>query len=234
MPFGLFEKSWLAHIKKQPFPKELLPREQVVLKEDAKGEDKDEKKGREISFGDFAEVQELPARKLAHLGELLRERNRVKAAAAEYSKAYAMVGDKYESISNKYALTLLELRRLDEAEAVLRGSLRVYPGLPGTNVHLGRILLFRKDWAKAKAAYMEALSTNPFDPEVHVALTKIHDELGETALKERTVKAAALLTGLSETAIENAAWKFMRDPQELSGSNVPQTPDAGTAPDGGK
>ncbi len=235
MPFGLFEKSWLAHIKKQPFPKELLPREQVVLKEDAKGEDKDEKKkGREISFGDFAEVQELPARKLAHLGELLRERNRVKAAAAEYAKAYAMVGDKYESISNKYALTLLELRRLDEAEAVLRGSLRVYPGLPGTNVHLGRILLFRKDWVKAKAAYMEALSTNPFDPEVHVALTKIHNELGETALKERTVKAAALLTGLSETAVENAAWKFMRDPQELSGSNVSETPDAGTAPDGGK
>ncbi len=235
MPFGLFEKSWLAHIKKQPFPKELLPREQVVLKEDAKGEDKDEKKkGREISFGDFAEVQELPARKLAHLGELLRERNRVKAAAAEYAKAYAMVGDKYESISNKYALTLLELRRLDEAEAVLRGSLRVYPGLPGTNVHLGRILLFRKDWAKAKAAYMEALSTNPFDPEVHVALTKIHNELGETALKERTVKAAALLTGLSETAVENAAWKFMRDPQELSGSNATETPDAGTAPDGGK
>ncbi|HVG60903.1 MAG TPA: tetratricopeptide repeat protein [Hyalangium sp.] len=235
MPFGLFEKSWLAHIKKQPFPKELLPREQVVLKEDSKDQDKDEaKKGREISFGDFAEVQELPARKLAHLGELLRERNRVKAAAAEYSKAYAMVGDKYESISNKYALTLLELRRLDEAEQVLRGSLRVYPGLPGTNVHLGRILLFRKDWVKAKAAYMEALSTNPFDPEVHVALTKIHDELGETALKQRTVKAAALLTGMSETGVENAAWKFMRDPKELSGSNVTETPDAGTPADGGK
>lgn len=235
MPFGLFEKSWLAHIKKQPFPKELLPREQVVLKEDAKGQDKDDaQKGREISFGDFAEVQELPARKLAHLGELLRERNRVKAAAAEYSKAYAMVGDKYESISNKYALTLLELRRLDEAEQVLRGSLRVYPGLPGTNVHLGRILLFRKDWVKAKAAYMEALSTNPFDPEVHVALTKIHDELGETALKQRTVKAAALLTGMSETGIENAAWKFMRDPKELSSSNVTETPDAGIPADGGK
>jgi tetratricopeptide (TPR) repeat protein len=240
MPFGLFEKAWLAHIKKQPFPKELLPREQVVLKEDAKGQDKDDaKKGREISFGDFAEVQEIPARKLAHLGELLRERNRIKAAAAEYSKAYAMVGDKYESISNKYALTLLELRRLDEAEAVLRGSLRVYPGLPGTNVHLGRILLFRKDWLKAKVAYMEALSTNPFDPEVHIALTKIHHELGETALKERTVKAGALLTGLTEPGVENAAWKFMRDPKELSGANTPETPaggapDAGTPKDGGK
>jgi tetratricopeptide (TPR) repeat protein len=233
MPFGLFEKSWLAHIKKQQFPKELLPREDVVLKEDAKGQDKDDaKKGREISFGDFAEVQEIPARKLAHLGELLRERNRIKAAAAEYSKAYAMVGDKYESISNKYALTLLELRRLDEAEAVLRGSLRVYPGLPGTNVHLGRILLFRKDWLKAKVAYMEALSTNPFDPEVHIALTKIHHELGETALKERTMKAGAILTGMSETGIANAAWKFMRDPKELSGANTPETPAEGAA-DGG-
>ena len=123
-------------------------------------------------------------------------------------------------------------------EAVLRGSLRVYPGLPGTNVHLGRILLFRKDWLKAKVAYMEALSTNPFDPEVHIALTKIHHELGETALKERTVKAAALLTGMSEPAVENTAWKFMRDPKELSGANVsePQadTPDAGTPKDGGK
>jgi len=239
MPFGLFEKSWLAHIKKQPFPKELLPREEVVLKENSKDQDKDDaKKGREISFGDFAEVQEIPARKLAHLGELLRERNRVKAAAAEYSKAYGMVGDKYESISNKYALTLLELRRLDEAEQVLRSSLRVYPGLPGTNVHLGRILLFRKDWLKAKVAYMEALSTNPFDPEVHIALTKIHDELGETALKERTKKAGALLTGMTETGVENAAWKFMRDPKELSGSNVPetpaQTPASGGAKDGGK
>ncbi len=239
MPFGLFEKAWLAHIKKQPFPKELLPREEVVLKEHAKEDDKeDPKKGREISFGDFMEVQELPARKLAHLGELLRERNRVKAAAAEYAKAYQIVGDKYESVSNKYALTLLELRRLDEAEQVLRGSLRVHPGMPGTNVHLGRIMLFRKDWAKAKAAYMEALSTNPFDPEIHVALTKIHDELGETALKARTKQAGAILTGMTPDAIENASFKFMRDERELSGADVPpptpEKPAPEAAKDGGK
>jgi tetratricopeptide (TPR) repeat protein len=241
MSFPLFEKSWLAHIKKQSFPKELLPREEVVLKEDSKsGKDKeDPKKGREISFGDFMEVEEIPARKLAHLGEVLRERNHVKAAASEYAKVYQLVGDKYESVSNKYALTLLELRRLDEAEQVLRGSLRVHPGMPGTNVHLGRIMLFRKDWVKAKAAYMEALSTNPFDPEVHVALTKIHDELGETALMARTKQAGALLTGLTPEGIENAAYKFMRDERELSGSDVNNPPPGTPAPeaaskDGGK
>ncbi len=240
MSFPQFEKGWLAYIKKQPFPKELVPREEVVLKEEAKGKDKeDPKKGREISFGDFMEVDELPARKLAHLAEVLRERNRLKASASEYAKVYEIVGDKYDSVSNKYALTLLELRRLDEAEQVLLGSLRVHPGLPGTNVHLGRIFLFRKDWVKAKAAYMEALATNPFDPEVHVALTKIHDNLGETALKTRTKAAGALLTGLSPESIENAAWKFMRDEHELSGAEIPGTqsseaPATEAPKDGGK
>lgn len=224
MPFALFEKSWLAHIKKQPFPKELLPPDEVVLKENAKGKEKeDPKKGREISFGDFMEVTELPARKFAHLGELLRERNRIKAAAAEFAKAHEIVGDKYESVSNKYALALLELRRLDEAEKVLRGSLRLHPGMPGTNVHLGRILLFRKDYAKSKVAYLEALSTNPFDPEIHIALTRIHDELGETALLARTKQAGAVLTGLTPDQVENVAWKFMRSEQELSGAVVPGT-----------
>jgi tetratricopeptide (TPR) repeat protein len=236
MPFPLFEKAWLAHIKKLPFPKDLLPREKVVLKEDAKEKD-DSKKGREISFGDFIEVEEVPARKFAHLGELLRERNRIKAASEEYAKAHQLVGDKYESVSNKYALTLLELKRLDEAEQVLRGSLRLHPGSPQTNVHLGRILLFRKDYEKSKAAYLEALSTNPFDPEIHVALTRIHDHLGETALASRTRDAAVLLTGMKNAEVNRVAGAFLREEGELSQANVPSPNDAPASEpgkDGGK
>jgi tetratricopeptide (TPR) repeat protein len=224
MPFALFEKAWLSHIKKQPFPQELLQREErVVLKEDAKGKEKDaaEKKGREISFGDFDHVQEIPARRFAHLGELLRERNRVKAAAEEYAKAHKIVGDKYESVSNKYALALLELRRLDEAEAVLRGSLRVYPGSPATNVHLGRILIFRKDYPKAKLAYLEALASDPFDPEIHLALTRIHGALGETALAARARKATVQLTNLKPEDVDHVAQTFLKDEDSLSEMNVP-------------
>ncbi|MDY7227570.1 peptidase MA family metallohydrolase [Hyalangium rubrum] len=224
MPFGLFEKSWLSHIRKQNFPKELLPRDEVVLKEHAKEKD-DAKKGREISFGDFIEVTEVPARKFAHLGELLRERKRIKAAAAEYAKAHQLVGDKYESVSNKYALALLELKRLDEAEQVLRGSLRVHPGSPQTNVHLGRLMLFRKDYEKSKAAYLEALASNPFDPEIHVALTRIHDSLGETALASRTREAAVLLTGMKTNQINQVAVGFLGSPEQLSEVNVPTPAD---------
>jgi tetratricopeptide (TPR) repeat protein len=243
MPFGLFEKSWLAHIKKQSFPQELLPREEVVLKENAK--DKDEKKkGREISFGDFAEVTEVPARKFAHLGELMRERNRIKAAAEEYAKAHKLVGDKYESVSNKYALALLELRRLDEAEQVLRGSLRVHPGSPSTNVHLGRIYLFRKDYPKAKQAYMEALASDPFDPEIHLALMRIHAALGETALVTRTKAASVVLTGLKAEDVDRVAREFLSQDSELVESEdftqggdrdgtAPKAPAAAPAKDGG-
>ncbi|HYO56347.1 peptidase MA family metallohydrolase [Archangium sp.] len=229
MPFALFEKNWLAHIKKQPFPKELLPREEVVLKENAK--DKDEKKkGREISFGDFAEVTEVPARKFAHLGELMRERNRIKAAAEEYAKAHRLVGDKYESVSNKYALALLELRRLDEAEQVLRGSLRVHPGSPGTNVHLGRILLFRKDYPKARQAYLEALAADPFDPEIHIALMRIHGALGETALVTRAKTASVVLTGLKPEDVDQVAREFLREDNELVGAGDLGGKDGAPAP----
>lgn len=233
VPFALFEKSWLAHIKKQPFPKELLPREEVVLKEHDKGKDKkeDPKKGKEISFGDFVEVTEVPARKFAHLGELLRERNRMLAASEEYAKAHAIVGDKYESVSNKYALALLHLKRLEEAEQVLRGSLRVHPGSPQTNVHLGRILLFRKDYPKAKAAYQEALSTNPFDPEVHVALTRIHQALGESALEARTRAASALLLNKQPDQVDSLVQAFLREHGQLSEMDVSGEPaEAAPAP----
>jgi tetratricopeptide (TPR) repeat protein len=230
MPFPLFEKSWLAHIKKQPFPKELLPREEVVLKENAKDKDQ-KKKGREISFGDFAEVTEVPARKFAHLGELMRERNRTRAAADEYAKAHKLVGDKYESVSNKYALALLELRRLDEAEGVLRGSLRVHPGSPSTSVHLGRILLFRKDYPKARQAYLEALAADPFDPEIHIALMRIHGALGETALVTRTRAASVVLTGLKPEEVNQVAQEFLREDKELvEGDDAIPSKDAAPRP----
>lgn len=226
-PFAGFEKAWLQHVKAQPFPKELLPLdEKVVLKEESPGK-KDEKKKKEVSFGDFAFVQEVPARKYAHLGELMRERDRAGAAAAEFSKAHRIVGDKYEAISNKYALALLELGRLEEAERVLTGSLRVHPGVAATNVHLGRIYLARKDWSKARGAYQEALAIDPFDPEIHLALHHVHAQTGAKPLAERTKQAVALLTGVEESRVASmasrlAGTKELVDPPVSAPEAAPQ------------
>jgi tetratricopeptide (TPR) repeat protein len=234
--FAGFERAWLAHVRKQQFPKELLPLEdRVVLKEDgpkASAKKEEGKKGRDVTFGQFAYVTEVPARRAAHLGELLRERRRVGAAAVQYARAHSVVGDKYETISNKYALTLLELGKLDEAERVLTGSLRVHPGVASTHVHLGRIHLARGSWKKAKAAYTDALAINPFDPEVHLALHHAHLELGEEKGAERTRRAVAVLARIPAESVSEAAAKFAASrelvepdlPEAAPGDGAPQAP----------
>jgi len=214
--FAAFERLWLAHIRAQPFPKELIPHDYhspAALTERLKQGGKDaaapKKKDREIAFGDFAEVAEPDARKAAHLGELFRERNHMGAAADEYARAHALVGDRYESVSNKYALALLELKRDEEAEKVLMGSLRVHPAVPATQVHLGRVYLRRKDFPKAREAFMGALAADPFDEEIHFSLAAIYGQLGDVDLKERTRHAAAVLTGLSPADVDRVAQRLI-------------------------
>lgn len=207
MTFARFEKAWIGHIRQQPLPRELIPQtgERIVLKDAAK---KTESDPREIDFQGFDEVVERDARKLAHLGELFRERSRFGAAAEEYGKAHRLVGDKYESISNKYALTLIQLKRLDEAEGVLRGSLKVHPGAAASQVHLGRIYLARGDDAHALETYLGALASDPFDEEIHLALAAVHGELGHAALRDRALKAVELLMGLNRSQAEALAGKL--------------------------
>ncbi len=220
LTFAAFEKAWLVHVKKQPFPKVSLPasEEIVTLKESSKTPAKD---GREINFWDFTEVHEPAARRAAHLGELLRERSRMAAAAEEFSKAYREVGDRYPSVSNKYALSLLALRRLDEAERVLQGSLKVHPGSPTTQVHLGRIYLTRGDGVRAKEAFLEALASDPFDPEIHVSLTRVGELLADVPLHDRARKAGSILTGLSPEEVDRLARKLDGKERDLAEKNVP-------------
>ncbi|MBL8914093.1 MAG: tetratricopeptide repeat protein [Archangium sp.] len=204
-----FEASWMASLKKQPFPKELIPPssfEKKELTENKNAEPK--KKAREVSFGDFAEVTENDARRDAHLGELFRERQRMKAAAEAYARAHKVVGDKYESVSNKYALTLLELERYDDAAKVLESSLVMHPGVSATNVHLGRIYLRAEKWDAAKTAYLAANAVNPFDPEIHVALFVAATELKDVKLAAREKEAVKLLLSLDDAKVTELARRF--------------------------
>jgi len=240
--FAAFEKAWMAHMKKQPFPKEFIPLsdQKVVLKEQSPVSKKESpRKGKEINFSDFAEVEESGARKMAHLGELMRERGRALAASEEYGKAHLLVGDKYESISNKYALALLELRRVDEAEQVLQGALRLHPGSPTTNVHLGRIYLFKKQFERARAAYRSALASDPFDEEIHLSLVRIETALGAKDLAQRARTAAIVLTGLPAEMVDRVVSSLGKNDRELSDANLPgrsedrEATERDEGPDGG-
>jgi predicted Zn-dependent protease len=219
-------------MKKQPFPKELIPPDSSVKKElaaDAPGRAKEaeKKKKRDISFGDFIEVEEPDARKSAHLGELMRERGHIAAAAEQYGKAWSKVKDRYESVSNKYALALIELKRFDEARGVLEGSLVMHPGSGPTNVHLGRLAIRKGDWPTARRAFQAALDVNPFDPEVHVSLVRVYGQLGDKKMLERARADAALLLGADEKSVEEMARGLGRDESLVDPLPVGAEPDAG-------
>jgi tetratricopeptide (TPR) repeat protein len=230
-PWSAFEKSWQAHMRKQPFPKELIPpdsstRKELAAEAPGKAKDAEKKKKRDISFGDFIEVQEPDARKSAHLGELMRERGRVGAAAEQYGKAWNKVKDRYESVSNKYALALIELGRLDEAKTVLEGSLTMHPGSGPTNVHLGRLQLRKGDWSKARDAFQAALDVNPFDPEIHVSLVRVYSQLGDRKMLERARGNGALLLNTDEKEVEELARRLGRDESLVDPLPVEEEPAA--------
>jgi tetratricopeptide (TPR) repeat protein len=236
-----FERAWMAHLKKQPYPKELIPpsahEKKQLIEGQADGKDKDGKKKkpqRDVSFGDFAEVAETPARKAAHLGELMRERRRMGAAAEHYQKAYALVGDRYESVSNKYALTLLELKRFDEAEKVLQGSLVTHPGSAATNTHLARIALRAKKFDVVKKASLDALAVNPFDPEVHVSLYLGAKKLGDDALSQRAVQGLVALLDIDPSKVAELAKRLEQSNLvDVDVTGPPPPPPAAPAPDAG-
>jgi tetratricopeptide (TPR) repeat protein len=230
--FSQFEKRWLAYLHKQPFPKELIPRTDTRPKlKDGKGKEEKVDKGREISFSDFAEVEEPKARERAHLGELFRERDRNGAAAEAYGQAHALVGDKYESISNKYALSLLAVGRLETAVKVLKGSLTMHPGAAETHVHLARIHLAQGDFQAAKVAYLAALGEDPFDPEILVGLLAVGRKLGEATLAERGMSGATTLLGLSPKRLEAIADRMAGAQKDLSQApTLSGGADAGTPP----
>ncbi|HLT29127.1 MAG TPA: tetratricopeptide repeat protein [Myxococcaceae bacterium] len=232
--FPSFERAWLQHVRSQPFP-ELFdePEQEVRLKAEAKDEEP-EKKGRQISYGAFRDLRDKEAQKHAHLGELLRERRRMGAAAEQYGKAYRRVGDRHAALSNKYALTLLELSRLDEAREVLEKSLTLHPGMPQTHVHLGRIHLHRGDWNAARDAFLQALAVNPFDPEVHLSLVRAYDGLGDAKRTARATAAVVQLTGLEPERVVAAAAQLGKQDRALADFELPEAErrDAAGAPSG--
>jgi tetratricopeptide (TPR) repeat protein len=104
---------------------------------------------------------------------------------------------------------------------VLLGSLRVHPGSPATHVHLGRIYLARKDLEKAKVAYLEALASDPFDEEIHLALLRVHLGQGANELADRARHATEVLTGLRGEEVDQVARTLVREGQDLAQVALP-------------
>lgn len=146
------------------------------------------------------EAKGKSGRQFVRLGNLLREKRRLRAATVEYEKAVVQVGMHSPALHNRLAGVYLELGEVDAARKVLADTLGAFPNDPQTHVLLGRVALRGKDWAGARDHYQRAAWEAPFNPEIHVALHTVAGETKDEALKVRATRALELLAGAAKSS----------------------------------
>lgn len=140
-------------------------------------------------------IKDKKVKDFAHLGELLRGRNRELAALKEYQKASALGGDGNPLVQNGLASAMLALGRNAEIPPVLQRVKDYYPTFLTTFLNLGEAYLKIDDTPHAIAAFEEALGINPFHPRVHEALVLLYTRSGKPEAAARSQAALNLLTG---------------------------------------
>jgi tetratricopeptide (TPR) repeat protein len=110
-----------------------------------------------------------------HLGQLLRARNRTRAAVVEYKKAVLRAGPAHAAIwllSDKLGKALLATDRKAEAKKAFEESLKINPHDLEAHLHLA-MLLEKEKPHRAWLHLTECLRINPLDPRMHVLAAQV-------------------------------------------------------------
>ena len=198
MSFDQFESQWKKSLRSRPMPKITPVIERLVFKDEKKAESKKERE-KAYDRGELGMIPNVEARQHAHLGELLRARNRLAPASIEFEKAIAIVGPTFAPLARKYALTKLALGQGAEAEKVLRASIAEFPDEETNHLLLGRILLQTNRAAEAKEHLLIANQRDPFDPEIHEGLLAVAKAANDAGLSARETDVLAILGGKKTT-----------------------------------
>ena len=153
------------------------------------GEPKEEEE-REANLGS---IQDKKVRDFSHLGELLRARQRFKAALIEYRKAIALGGEGNPLIQNGAASAMLSLERFDEVPPTLERVKHYYPDFVLTHLNLGQAHLKLGETQAATDALEAVIGINPFHPLPYMLLPKLYETAGKPELAERARKTLELL-----------------------------------------
>ncbi len=193
---GGLQAEWKSWLRRRPF--KLVPgaepKKLTFVKDARRGNQSNDEVEDEAALSE-ASARGKEGRRFVRLANLLRGRQRLKAAALEYEKAAAKTGVTSPALFNRWAGVLLETGDVDKAKTVLDKAVAVFPDDPQTQVLLGRVAVHGSDWAGARKAYERATWENPFIPEVHVALLTVAEKTNDAALKARAERALGLLMG---------------------------------------
>ncbi|MDF1554304.1 MAG: hypothetical protein P1P84_14630 [Deferrisomatales bacterium] len=181
--FAAFEAGWRAWAETLPFDAEAS---QIIALHLA-----DEEPEADAEVGPGA-VPDPRAGDYARLGDLLRQRGRERAAAAEYAKAYALTPGA-PGIASRHALGRLVLEQWDAARLVAERALELYPDLAVLWQRKGEALLGAGQPAAAAAAWAELLEINPFHLPARRGLWAAAEQLGDADGMRRQEAALTLL-----------------------------------------
>ena len=170
--FASFDNSWREWAGKLPLRREAI---QVMGLELADKGKKDEEPGT---------IPDPEARDFARIGDMLRARDRMKAAAEEYAKAYAK-GPTAPGVASRHALGRIALGKYDEAVGVAASALELYPDLGVLWLRKGEALAGLGRQKDAAGAFRELLEINPFDPFGRAGLFAAARALGDETEAKR-------------------------------------------------
>lgn len=170
------EKAWRHDLSKRVFSEHPGASPETIRL--ATGEDTSREKALEP-------IQDKAVHDYARLGELLQLRNQPKAAIIEYEKAYAKAGLRYTTLINRLARAYLETERPADAIRLLDAALAQHPDDSDAHLLAGRVRLKNEQWDQAKAHFEAVRLQNPFNPEIHLALSALYDAQGDKAGAER-------------------------------------------------
>lgn len=179
--FASFEESWKAWVRTLPLRREALQVLGLQLAERGKEQEKEP-----------GAVPDPEARDYARLGDMLRARGRVEAAAAEYAKAYGK-DPSAPGVASRHALGSLVLGRYGEALKTADAALELYPHLPVLWERKGRALAALGRGREAAASFRQVLELNPFDLSGRAALRDTAKRLGDEDEVRRQEWALGLL-----------------------------------------
>jgi len=169
LPWDRFEKSWKAFLKQQSYRELDAAYQQRLLF-----------KGKDTEADELAAIKIDKARDHVWLGDRMRMKKRWNPAIFEYHRATEHVGNASPYVQGKLGYALLRANKAAEAAIELARPIADHPRHVVLHVYLGEALMMLGRWEDARTHLEEALTINPFDPELHEHLAKVYDQLGMT------------------------------------------------------
>jgi thiol-disulfide isomerase/thioredoxin/tetratricopeptide (TPR) repeat protein len=165
--FDEFYEAWLRYVRVQPLTNRALSDMPTVLD------------GGDEMTSDPVLSERKDLARFVRLGDLLRERERPRAALVEYTKAIPTDEPQSPLLANRIAQSHMDLGEWQNAQGSLEESLENYPEFALSHRTLGAIYRAQGSPVQSARSYKASSELNPFDSGVHQALVEVYQQLGD-------------------------------------------------------